>query len=161
MKEKGARRPGGVRSRAPDFEEARKMSILDLVRVGLLAAIPVAIVSAIFIFARTDAIRVENQSANAGAGFGGGSVLGWIGMWTVIAFVFGVLAAWVYDFVSNKWGWGMPQYLALALVLGVVLTVLGFLKIYGGESHPYAVEWTYLNLAYAIGFGYLIPTLAH
>lgn len=135
------------------------MDMFGLVKVGLLAAIPVAIVSAIFIIVRMDAIRTESQSA-ATPGFGGDSVLKWIGMWTAIAFVFGVFAAWVYDFMSSKWGWGMPQYFAVALILGVVLTVLGFLKIYGGQSHPYAIEWIYLNFAFAIGFGYLIPTLA-
>jgi len=159
MEEEGARKPSDSRSIARNVKEVRKMDTFGLVRVGLLAAIPVAIVSAIFIIVRMDAIRAESQSA-ASPGFGGDNVLSWVGMWTAIAFVFGVFAAWVYDFVSNNWGWGMPQYLAVALILGVVLTVLGFLKIYGGQSHPYAVEWIYLNFAFAVGFGYLIPTLA-
>lgn len=131
------------------------MDFGQMARVGVLAGIAVAIVSALIIW-----LRAENITAVAAAnpntlGFGG-----WIVTWTAISLVFGLSAAWAYDFVATKWNWGMPQYLALAVGLAVVLTVLGYLKLYGGQSHPFATEWLGLNFAFGVGFGYLVPTLA-
>lgn len=136
------------------------MDFVDMLRVGVIAAIPVAIVSAIVILLRADHILAASQGNTGTVGFSGTSAVGWIGMWTLIAVVFGTFAAWVYQFLASRWSWGLPQYLAVAVVLAAVLTVLGFLKVYGGQSHPYAVEWAGLNFAFGIGFGYLIPVLA-
>lgn len=136
------------------------MNFGDIVRVGVIAGIAVAIVSALIIWLRAGNIGTIVQTNANTAGFGAGGLGSWIATWTVVALVFGVLATWVYDLAATKWDWGMPQYLALAVGLAVVLTVLGYLKLYGGESHPFATEWLGLNFAFAVGFGYLVPTLA-
>lgn len=136
------------------------MDFGDIVRVGVIAGIAVAIVSALIIWLRAGNIATIVQTNANTAGFGAGGLGSWIATWAVVALVFGVLATWVYDVAATKWAWGMPQYLALAVGLAVVLTVLGYLKLYGGESHPFATEWLGLNFAFAVGFGYLVPTLA-
>ncbi len=136
------------------------MDFVDLVRVGVIAAIPVAIVSAVIILLRAQNILALIQGNPGTAGFSGTSVFGWIGTWTVVAMVFGVFATWVYGFLAGHWNWGLPQYLILAVVLAAGLTVLGYLKLYGGQSHPFATEWAGLNFAFGVGFGYLIPMLA-
>ncbi len=138
----------------------QKMDFGDMARVGVIAGIAVAIVSALIIWMRAGNIAAAAAANPNTVGFGFSGLGGWIVLWTVISLVFGLLAAWVYDFVATKWNWGMPQYLGLAVGLAVVLTVLAYMKIYGGQSHPYAAEWLGLNFAYAVGFGYLIPTLA-
>lgn len=141
-------------------KEGRNMELGEMVKVGVTAAIPVAIVSALVILVRAGNIAtVVGANANA-VGFGSGGLGTWIGTWTVIALVFGVLATWAYSFLNGKFGWGQAQYLGLSLGLAAVLTVLGYLKLYGGEAHPYATEWLGLNFAFGAGFGYLVPTLA-
>ena len=136
------------------------MDFVDMLRVGVVSGIPVAIASAVVILLRADSILAASRANPATVGFSGTSVAGWIGLWAAVSLAFGVAAAWVYGFLAGRWDWGLVQYLALAVVLAVVLTVLGFLKLYGGQSHPYAVEWAGLNFAFAIGFGYLVPVLA-
>lgn len=139
--------------------EGRKMDFGEMVRVGVTAGIPVAITSAVIILVRAGNIATVGQGNGNAVGFGSGGPLAWIGTWAVISLVFGVAATWVYGVVSGRFGWGLPQYLGLALGLAVVLTVLAYMKLYGGEAHPYATEWLGLNFAFAVGFGYLIPTL--
>ncbi len=140
--------------------EVRTMDLGEIVRVGVTAGIAVAIVSALIIWLRAGSIAAVAQS-NAGAvGFGSGGLPAWIGTWAVISLVFGVAATWTYGFLSGRFGWGLPQYLGLALGLAAALTVLAYLKLYGGQAHPYATEWLGLNFAFAAGFGYLVPTLA-
>lgn len=136
------------------------MELGEMVKVGLIAAIPVAIVSALIILARAGNIASVVQANANTAGFGPGGVGAWIGTWTIIALAFGVLATWAYSFLNGKFGWGQAQYLGLALGLAAVLTVLGYMKLYGGEAHPYATEWLGLNFAFGAGFGYLVPALA-
>ncbi len=139
--------------------EGKKMELVEIVRVGVAAGIPVAIASALIILLRAGNIAaVVRSNANA-VGFGSGGPLSWIGTWTLISVVFGAVATWTYAFLSDRFGWGLPQYLGLALVLAAGLTVLAYLRLYGGEAHPYAAEWLGLNFAFAAGFGYLIPTM--
>lgn len=135
------------------------MDFGEMVRVGVTAGIVVAIVSALVILVRAGNIAAVVQSNANTVGFGSGGVLTWIGTWTVISLVFGVVATWTFGFLSGRFGWGLSQYLGLALALAAGLTVLAYLKLYGGEAHPYATEWLGLNFAFAAGFGYLIPTL--
>lgn len=135
------------------------MDLGEMVRVGVIAGIAVAVVSALIILLRAGSIAAVVQSNANTAGFGSGGVLTWIGTWTVISLLFGVVATWTYGFLSGRFGWGLPQYLGLALTLAAILTVLAYLKLYGGEAHPFATEWLGLNFAFAAGFGYLIPTL--
>ena len=140
--------------------EGQKMELGEIVRVGVLAGIAVAIVSALIIWLRAGNIQEVAQANPNTVGFGAGGLAGWIATWAVIAVVFGIVATWVYDFAATKLSWGLPQYLGLAVGLAVVLTVLGYLNLYGGQSHPFATEWLGLNFAFGVGFGYLIPTLA-
>lgn len=141
-------------------KEGRTMELGEMVRVGLIAGIPVAIVSALIILLRAGDIAAAGQANANAVGFGSGGLLTWIGTWAVVSLVFGVVATGVYGFLSGKFGWGLSQYLGLALALAAGLTILGYMKLYGGQAHPYATEWLGLNFAFAAGFGYLIPTLA-
>jgi len=130
-----------------------------MIKTGLIAAVPVAIVCALFLLVRADAIKEEVKSDIKAVGFSGQNPLAWIGLWSVIAIAFGVFATWVYTFLVSHWNWGPTQYLTLAAVLATVLSVLAFLKIYNGEMHPFRYEWIGLNYAFAVGFGYLIPRM--
>lgn len=132
---------------------------MDMIKAGLIAAVPVAIVCALFIWARSDAIKKEVDSGFQVVGFFGHNPISWIGAWTAIALFFGVLATWTYTYMSSNWNWGPMHYLALAVILGIGLTLLGFMKIFSGQMHPFRYEWIGLNFAFAIGFGYLIPIL--
>ncbi len=156
----GATSQGMRRDQAVGTQKVRKMDFGQLARVGVLAGIAVAIVSALIIWLRAGNIAAAAAANPNTVGFGAGGLGGWFVTWTVISLVFGLVAAWAYDFVATKWNWGMPQYLGLAVGLAVVLTVLGYLKLYGGQSHPFATEWLGLNFAFGVGFGYLVPTLA-
>lgn len=135
------------------------MELVDVIKTGLVAAVPVAIACALFIWARSGAIGEEMKSGMDVAGFSGQNPISWIGTWTAIAFVFGVFASWGYEYLSSNWNWGPTHYLALAVALAIGFTVLGFLKIFNGQEHPFRYEWIGLNFAFAIGFGYLIPRL--
>lgn len=135
------------------------MDLMEIIKTGLIAAVPVAIVCALFIWVRTDAIHKEVDSGLQVVGFSGHNPIVWIGAWIAIAFAFGIAASWVYDYMSTNWNWGLLQYIMLAAIMCVVFTILGFLRIYNGEEHPFRYDWIVLNSAFAIGFGYLIPTL--
>lgn len=135
------------------------MDLGEIVRVGVIAGIAVAFVSALIILLRAGNIAAVVQSNADAVGFGSGGLLTWIGTWAAISLVFGVVATWTYGFLGEKFEWGLPQYLGLALALAAVLTVLAYMKLYGGQAHPFATEWLGLNFAFAAGFGYLIPTL--
>ncbi len=135
------------------------MDLMGLIEAGLIAAVPVAIACIVFILVRSDAIDSEVDKGMKVLGFSGHNKMSWIASWTVIAFVFGIFASWVYSYTMTTWNWGPIQYLALALVLAVGLTVLGVLRIYNGKQHPFRYEWIGLNFAFAIGFGILVPIL--
>lgn len=137
------------------------MELGEMVRVGVTAGIVVAIASALVILLRAGSIAAVAQSNANTVGFGSGGLPAWIGTWAAVSLVFGVAATWVYGFLNGRFGWGLPQYLALAMAFAVALTVLAYLKLYGGQAHPYATEWLGLNFAFAAGFGYLIPTLVN
>ena len=140
-------------------KEGRTMELGEMVRVGVTAGIPVAIVSAVIILLRAGNIAAVGQANANTVGFGSGGLVTWIGTWAAVSLVFGVVATWAYGFLSGKFGWGLPQYLGLALALAAGLTVLAYMRLYGGEAHPFATEWLGLNFAFGAGFGYLIPTL--
>ncbi len=135
------------------------MELISMIKTGLIAAVPVAIVCALLIWGRSSAIHQEVDGGMQVVGFSGHNPIVWIGSWVAIALVFGVAATWVYGYMSSHWNWGPMPFLALALVLAVVLTMLGFLKIFNGQPHPFRYDWIGLNFAFAIGFGYLIPWL--
>ncbi len=135
------------------------MELMSVIRTGLIAAIPVAIVCALLILIRTGAIHQQIDVGIQTAGFSGHNPLVWIGTWAAIAIVFGIVATWTYGYMSLHWNWGQMQYLALALVLAVGLSILGFVKIFNGQAHPFRLDWIGLNFAFAVGFGYLIPRL--
>lgn len=136
------------------------MELGDVVRVGVTAGIPVAIASGAIILLRAGHIAAAGETSVNTVGFGSGGLPAWIGTWAVVSLVFGIVATWAYGFLSGRLGWGLLQYLGFALALATVLTVLAYMRLYGGEAHPYATEWLGLNFAFAAGFGYLIPTLA-
>lgn len=133
------------------------MNPLNAVRRGLIAAVPVCLVVVAIIIARADSI--ETSAADLPAGLGGQTASGWIGTWVIITLAFGVVAASVFDYLSERWGWNGNEYLSFAVALAVSLSALAFLKMYDGEMHPFRFEYTALNFAYAFGFGFVIPLL--
>ena len=81
-------------------------------------------------------------------------------LWIGISLFVGVLAVWVYGFVTSNWSWGTHEYLIFALGLALVLSVLAFLPLYeNGKGHILAVPYTILNFVDAIGFSLIIPRL--
>jgi len=133
------------------------MNPLNAVRRGLIAAVPVCLVVVAIIMVRADSI--ETSAADVPAGLGGQTATGWIGTWIIITLAFGVVAASVFDYLSERWGWNGNEYLSFAAALAVSLSALAFLNMYDGEMHPFRFEYTALNFAYAFGFGCGIPLL--
>ena len=131
---------------------------LNAVRRGLIAAVPVCLVVVAIIMVRADAI--ETSAADVPAGLGGQTATGWIGTWIMVTLAFGVVAASIYDYLSERWGWNGNEYLSFAVALAVSLSAIAFLKMYNGEMHPFRFEYTALNFAYAFGFGCTIPLLS-
>jgi hypothetical protein len=134
------------------------MNPLDTVRRGLIAAVPVCLVAVAIILLRADAI--ESTANDSPVELGGATDIGWIGTWTIITLAFGVVATAAHDYLTQRWGWTGAEYLSFALSLAVALSAVAFLKIYAGEMHPYRIEYSALNFAYAFGFGCAVPVLA-
>ena len=132
------------------------MNPLNTIRRGLIAAVPVCLVVVAILLIRADAIE---NAKSAAIGLGGDTATGWIGTWIIITLVFGVVASSVYDYLSTRWGWNGSEYLSFAVSLAVALSALAFLQIYAGEMHPFRIEYSALNFAYAFGFGCAIPVL--
>jgi hypothetical protein len=131
---------------------------IEMLKEGLIAGIAVAVVSVGLILLSGQ--YLHDQSTGLGATGDRSSVVSeWMFRWAAVSLVFGVLAAYVFNFTTINFGWNGAQYLLLAVVLMVVLDVLAFVPIYEGKIAPFALEWVGLNGAFAVGFGVLIPKL--
>jgi cellobiose-specific phosphotransferase system component IIC len=132
------------------------MNPLNSIGRGLIAAMPVCLVVAAIIFVRANAIE---SAESAAVGLGGDTAIGWVGTWTIITLAFGVVATATYDHLSLRREWNGMQYLSFALSLAIVLSAVAFLRMYEGEMHPFRIEYSALNFAYAFGFGCMVPAL--
>lgn len=127
------------------------MELIETIRNGLVAGIPVGIacaaIVAMLVYAgvyKWPELSVPKLAA----------------LWMGISLFIGVLAAWVYGFVTSSWSWGAREYLILALGLASALSVLAFLPLYGtGKGHILAIPYAILNFVDAIGFSLIIPRL--
>ncbi len=134
------------------------MNPSESIRRGLIAAVPVCLVVVAVIMLRAD--QIEQQSTDAAVGLGGETVEGWIGTWIIVTLAFGVVAATVFDYLSERWEWNGNEFLSFAAALAVSLSALAFLSIYAGEMHPFRIEYAAFNFAYALGFGIAVPVLS-
>ena len=135
------------------------MDLVTVLKVGLIAAVPVAVACAVLLFVRADVIDDVKDEGPA-LGFSSDGVVCWVLTWAAITLAFGVAAALVYDRLSSRWDFGPSQYLFLAIVVAVTLSAMLFVRIYEGETHVFRVEYTAMNFIYAVGFGTLVPWLA-
>jgi|GEM_PF-1176577 len=134
------------------------MDRMSTIRRGLIAALPVCLVATTVILLRADAI--EAATGGSENELGGGSATGWMVTWTIITLAFGVVSTAAFDYLVKEWDWTGAEYLSFALSIAVALSALAFLRVYSGEMHPYRIEYSALNFAYAFGFGCAVPTLA-
>ncbi len=133
------------------------MNPTEAIRRGLIAAVPVCLVVMAIILARANAI--EGANTGPATGLGGDTAFGWIGTWIMLTLAFGVVAAAAYDYLAMRWGWNGNDYLSFALTLAIALSAVAFLRVYDGDMHPFRIEYSAFNFAYALGFGYAIPRL--
>lgn len=134
------------------------MALLDLLRVGLLSGIPVAVVTALLFMARYRTSPILKTMK-----FPLSRAKTWAALWGfafVAALILGVIGAWVYGFVSADWGWGPTEYFLLGAGLAALLSVLAFLPFYEGKRMRGALDITALNVIVGVGFGVLVPYFA-
>lgn len=131
------------------------MVSVDVLRVGLLSGIPVAVVTGLLFMARyrtSPIMKTMKLPANKAAAWGG--------LWAfavVAAFILGVIGAWVYEYVSTNWGWGPTEYLLLGVGLAAILSILAFLPLYQGKRMTGAADISSLNFIVGVGYGLLVP----
>jgi hypothetical protein len=127
------------------------MELVETIKNGLEAGMPVGIACAAIVAMLVYA-GVYKQADM--------SVPKLAALWIGISLFIGILAVWVYGYVTSSWSWGAHEYLILALGLALALSVLAFLPLYGtGKGHVLAVPYTILNFVDAIGFSLIIPRL--
>ena len=132
--------------------------MLDLLRVGLLSGIPVTVAMGLLFMLR---YRTNPILKSIKLPFSGGTM--WAALWGfafLMAFIIGVIGAWVYGYVGGTWGWGSTEYLLLGVGLAAVLSVLTVLPIYSGKRMPGALDISVLNFIVGVGFGFLVPYFA-
>ncbi len=128
-----------------------RMELLETIKNGLVAGMPVGIACAAIVAMLVYAGAYKQADL---------SVPKLAALWIGVSLFVGVLAVWVYGFVTSHWSWGSQEYLALALGLAIVLSVLAFLPLYGtSKGHALAVPYTILNFVDAVGFSLIIPRL--
>lgn len=128
---------------------------MDLLLVGLYSGVPVGIGIGIVATARAKTLRTLLK------GVPGMDKLPTVWAFSIVfAILLGLIAAWVYDFLASTSGWGSTAYLALAIGLAVVLSVLAYLPLYRGKRMENALEVSLLNFVVGIGFGLLVPWFA-
>jgi uncharacterized BrkB/YihY/UPF0761 family membrane protein len=143
--------------------ERKKMELInmEIVKNGLIAGAAVAVISAVLIMLFSGYLFQQAKDLGETVQSVTSTALSWIGRWTVISLVFGIVCTAGFAFVSSHWSWGFSQVLLLAIVSAVVLTVLAYMPLYGvSKFAPYANIYSALNFIYALGFGYLVPKLA-
>ncbi len=133
------------------------MNPMTAITRGLIAAVPVCLVVVAVVLVRAGTIEGTDLEA---VGLGGDTVVGWIGTWVILTLAFGVVATTIYDYLARSWGWSGNDYLSFAVMIAIGLSAVAFLKIYSGEAHPFRIEYSAFNFAYAFGFGYAIPALS-
>jgi hypothetical protein len=131
---------------------------LEMVREGLIAGVAIAMMSAIVILL-TGQYLYDQSAALAIEGDRSSLTFEWMFRWAAISLVFGVAAAYAYNFTVINLAWNGTHYLVIAIALMVVLDILAFVPMYNGEIAPYAFEWLGLNATFGIGFGILVPML--
>lgn len=131
------------------------MKFLDLLWIGARAGVPVGIALGALMTVRRRTLRELLK----GVPFVDKIAPVW-GLAILMGGFLGVVAAWVYDFVRTNWGWSSTTYLALAVGLAILLSVLAFLPVYGGKRMVVAPEISALNLIVGVGFGLLVPWIA-
>lgn len=128
-----------------------KMELMETVKNGLVAGMPVGIACAAIVAMLVYA-GVYKQADP--------SVPKLAALWIGVSLFVGILAVWVYGFVTSNWSWGAREYLILAIGIALALSVLAFLPLYGtSKGHVLAVPYTVLNFVDAIGFSLIIPRL--
>jgi len=121
---------------------------------GLFAALPVAMGLILFIHLRADQLLLTYGEA--------GGLLApqtrmdvyriGLSLWVPMAFLLGVAAGVVYNFVSIRWGWGPIRFVLLSLLPVAVIGILA-----ATTSMPFATEIVGMLLIIVAGFGILIP----
>lgn len=132
--------------------------MLDLLRVGVLAGIPVAVVMGLLFTVRYRSNPIL-RSIKLPLGKGMTYAALW-GFAFLAAFIVGVVGAWVYDYMRANWGWGPTEYLLLGVGLAAVLGILTLLPVYQGKRMQGALDISILNFIVGAGFGLLVPYFA-
>lgn len=133
---------------------------LEMMKDGLIAGVVIAVLSVLLIMLTGQYINDQAAGLSAVDGKGYSVISEWMSRWAMVSLVFGVVAAYAYNFITVNFAWNGTQYLIVAVALVIILDVLAFVPIYDGKTAPYACEWLGLNAVFGVGFGLLIPLLA-
>jgi hypothetical protein len=133
---------------------------MEMLKDGLIAGAVVAALSALLILLTGQYLNDQSAGLSAVEGNGHSVMSEWMVRWVAISLVFGVVAAYMFNFTAINFAWNGTQYFMLAAVLVIILDVLAFVPLYDGGIAPYTFEWLGLNAVFGIGFGLLIPVLA-
>jgi hypothetical protein len=133
---------------------------MEMLKDGLIAGAVIALLSAVLILLTGHYLNDQSAALTAVEGNGYPVTTEWIVRWAAISLVFGVVAAYAYNFATVNFAWNSTHYFIVAAAMVIILDVLAFVPIYDGKIAPYAYEWLGLNAVFGIGVGLLIPFLA-
>jgi hypothetical protein len=126
---------------------------MQIIQIGLMAAIPVALVNALIMLMSGEHVAATMRTEPSFAGMGDKEIRWlWAGASVLATFGLGIVASGFYAFASTQWGWGPDLYLDVALVLAVVMSVLAIVL-----QTPLLIEKILMSFAAAVGLGLLIP----
>jgi hypothetical protein len=123
---------------------------------GLMAGIPIAIISRALMWVRSTRYVPELKAANE-------DIAGWDDQTIAMAFTggiamvslgFGLLAGWAYGLVATATDNAPLIFAGLALFLGLLTTVFSLTL-----TTPMLLERVLLNIFFSLGFGFLVPLL--
>jgi hypothetical protein len=131
--------------------------MMDTFLHGLAAAVPVSIVSALLVYLCGGHIATTLHSDPVFSDLSARYLRWfWTSFFALFPFGLGIIASYVYAGLFAPWDQSAWYYLLIALDLALALSMIAL------TSHTaMAIEKVLLNFVSAIGFGVLIPWLAH
>jgi hypothetical protein len=127
-----------------------------VIRIGIVAAIPIALCAIWFAWLRAEHVQRELATESSFANMSQVNArLFWMAVFGLLPFPFGILASFLYAYVTTNWHWSAIEFTVLGVTLAFVMSLLAALS-----KTPLRLEKIVGNLLYGVGFGILIPLLA-
>ncbi|MEW5801721.1 MAG: hypothetical protein AB1847_06405 [bacterium] len=126
-----------------------------MLKSATLASIPVGLIWAGIVYVRAGHIVPAMQGNAPFHTMSFGQVRAFLTvLFGLAAFGPGLLAAFLYSFVSSRLHWGMGSFLMLLLALAAIGSLAA-----AALKTPFVAEKTVIHFVAALGFGLLIPLL--